>query len=60
MAGRKRGEEDQFSFLRKGIVGDWRNHFSAEAAVVFDAHAGSALIELGYEPDRSWITSAGS
>lgn len=54
-AGRKRGEEDQKSFLRKGIAGDWKNKFTKEACEVFDHFAGDALIEIGYENDRSWI-----
>ena len=54
-AGRRPGEEDKRSFLRKGMVGDWRNHFSQEAREVFDWYAGSELILLGYEPDRSWV-----
>jgi Sulfotransferase domain len=53
-AGRSAGEEDRRSFLRKGVVGDWRNHFSPEAREVFDRYAGGELILLGYEPDRTW------
>lgn len=52
---RKRGEEDVKSFIRKGIVGDWKNAFNKEAREVFDSYAGSELIELGYETDRDWI-----
>jgi hypothetical protein len=46
-AGRRPGEEDKRSFLRKGVVGDWRNHFSQEARETFDRYAGSELILLG-------------
>jgi len=54
-AGRKAGDADAKSFLRKGVVGDWRNVFSAEARQIFDHHAGEALVRLGYEKDRSWV-----
>ena len=54
-AGRRAGEEDRRSFLRKGVVGDWRNHFSPEAREVFDRCAGEELILLGYERDRTWV-----
>ena len=54
-AGRRPGEEDKRSFLRKGVVGDWRNHFSQEARETFDRYAGSELMLLGYERDRSWV-----
>lgn len=56
LTGRKAGREDRGSFLRKGKAGDWQNHFSREAAEVFDQYAGDMLIELDYESDRSWIT----
>ena len=52
---RQPGEEDVTSFVRKGIVGDWKNVFSAEARLVFDRYAGEELVALGYEPNRSWI-----
>lgn len=53
--GRGQGHEDRSSFLRKGVAGDWRNHFDREAAEIFDSIAGDALVTLGYEPDRDWI-----
>jgi len=55
LSGRRRGEENKNSFLRKGIVGDWRNYFNKEASECFDLHAGDELILLGYESDRSWV-----
>ena len=54
-AGRQPGEENRKSFLRKGVVGDWRSHFSPEARETFDRYAGDELILLGYERDRAWV-----
>jgi hypothetical protein len=54
-AGRQPGEEDKRSFLRKGMVGDWRNYFNQEAREIFNRYAGSELILLGYERDSSWV-----
>ncbi|RMH28823.1 MAG: hypothetical protein D6693_03200 [Planctomycetota bacterium] len=53
--GRTAGEEDRTSFIRKGVVGDWKNYFDLECRRLFDRLAGDALIEFGYEPDRSWV-----
>jgi len=53
--GRKQGEEDRSSFIRKGIAGDWKNHFTPETARVFNELAGDMLIKLGYEQDDSWV-----
>ena len=53
-AGRRSGEEDKGSFLRKGVVGDWKEQFSPAAREVFDRYAGEELVLLGYERDRSW------
>jgi hypothetical protein len=59
-AQRKAGVENSKSYLRKGVVGDWRNHFTAEAAQIFDHHMGDALIALGYERNRDWVATAGA
>lgn len=53
-SGRKPGQEDSGSFMRKGIIGDWKNHFTPEARRLFDKYAGEALITLGYEKDHAW------
>ncbi len=53
-AGRKPGVEDRSSFLRKGVVGDWRTHFTREAGEVFDGLAGEVLLDVGYVTDRQW------
>lgn len=55
MTGRKPGEENRKSFARKGIAGDWLNHFSLEARQVFDHYAGDVLIDLGYETNHDWV-----
>jgi hypothetical protein len=57
-AGRRPGEEDRGSFLRKGVVGDWRNYFSPQAREMFDRYAGDELLLLGYERDRTWVEDA--
>ena len=54
-AGRNAGQENGKDFLRKGQAGDWKNHFSREAAEVFDRYAGDMLFELGYEQDNTWV-----
>jgi len=53
--GRKSGQEDRASFLRKGTAGDWREHFTREACEAFDSYAGHALIEFGFERNRDWV-----
>jgi hypothetical protein len=56
ITGRRPGQADPTAFARKGVAGDWRTYFTAEAAAEFDAFAGAALVELGYEPDRAWLS----
>ena len=55
MSGRKPGEENKGSFVRKGVAGDWKNHFTREARLTFDRIAGDQLIKAGYEPNRDWL-----
>lgn len=52
--GRSGGAENRNSFQRKGVAGDWRAHFTREAAEAFDAFAGQDLIDFGYESGRDW------
>lgn len=54
-AKRNRGEQDNSSFLRKGIAGDWKTKFNRETCKVFDKYAGEALIHTGYEKDHEWV-----
>lgn len=49
--GRQPGEADPQSFLRKGIAGDWKNHFDAECNRRYCAVAGEALSSAGYPLD---------
>ena len=52
--GRNPGDEDNSQFIRKGVVGDWKNHFSASLARDFHAVAGAAMDALGYDdPPRT-------
>lgn len=46
--GRKPGEADPQSFLRKGIAGDWKNHFDEECNRLYCSVAGEALQKAGY------------
>lgn len=55
--GRTAGQEDRTSFRRKGVAGDWKNHFSREAAELFEARCGSVLRRLGYEAPPGWTAA---
>ena len=53
-AGRPPGNEDITSHYRKGVAGDWRNHFSDRITEEFKARFGMTLIRTGYEKDLNW------
>ena len=46
--GRTPGQEEVTSFFRKGVVGDWQNHFDDADCAAFEENAGALLTELGY------------
>lgn len=52
--GRKPGEEDVSSHYRKGISGDWKNHFTEPLKAFFKRRYGQILIDTGYEKDLNW------
>lgn len=53
-SGRKPGEEDPNAHERKGVAGDWRNHFTGRVTDDFKKRYGSLLIATGYEKDFGW------
>jgi lipopolysaccharide transport system ATP-binding protein len=52
--GRKPGAEERRSHERKGIAGDWKNHFTDKVAKAFRETYGDLLIATGYEQDDRW------
>lgn len=52
--GREPGQEDVKSHYRKGVAGDWRNHFNEEHIALFKENFNDLLIRLGYETDDRW------
>lgn len=54
VTGRKPGQEDILAHQRKGIVGDWRNHFTDRVKDAFKQRFGDVLIKTGYEQNMDW------
>jgi lipopolysaccharide transport system ATP-binding protein len=52
--GRRQGDENNGSHYRKGVSGDWRNHFTPRVTAAFKQRFGDLLIAGGYERDRTW------
>jgi len=48
------GRENAKSHLRKGMSGDWKNHFDDDLKRLFKAQYGETLALAGYEKDDSW------
>jgi len=56
MTGRKEGDDSQpTAKARKGVVGDWRGHFTQTDGKLFDSICGKQLVQLGYEVNRDWV-----
>jgi hypothetical protein len=53
-SGRKRGQEDRRHHFRKGIPGDWKNHFNEDHKKVFKERFNPLLVKLEYEKDDQW------
>lgn len=51
---RPRGVEDRTAHERKGVAGDWRNHFTPRIKDSFKDKYGALLIETGYERTLDW------
>ena len=58
--GRRPGQEDRGSFFRKGVAGDWRQHFDQRCVDAFEEHGGSMLRELGYVEEATKRRSDGA
>jgi hypothetical protein len=52
--GRKPGEEDPRNHYRKGVPGDWKNHFTERCKDFFKKNYNDLLLKLGYEKDGNW------
>lgn len=52
--GRQKGREDVKNHYRKGVAGDWRNHFEPVHMEFFKANYNDLLITLGYEETGYW------
>lgn len=52
--GRQPGESDVHSHYRRGVPGDWRNHFLPEHVEHFKEKYGDLVLTWGYERDGAW------
>lgn len=52
--GRSTGQADPTRFVRKGVAGDWVNHFTPRLRDIYKGAIGDFLIEHGYEKDTNW------
>ncbi|MCF8275172.1 MAG: sulfotransferase domain-containing protein [Flavobacteriales bacterium] len=46
--GRSAGQQDEKSFYRKGIIGDWKNHLTAESRAFIENELGEEMRQMGY------------
>jgi hypothetical protein len=56
MTGRKEGDASKpTAKARKGVVGDWRQHFTHADGQLFNSICGQQLVNSGYEENLRWI-----
>lgn len=56
-SGRNPGEADVSSHYRRGISGDWRNHFTREHGRLWEQLYPGFLASIGYEKNNGWWES---
>jgi lipopolysaccharide transport system ATP-binding protein len=49
--GRDKGQEDVEAHQRKGVAGDWKNHFTERVTGKFAEETGDLVNFLGYEEE---------
>jgi hypothetical protein len=54
LTGRRTGEEDVRRHFRKGVPGDWKNHFTPAHVARFKALYNPLLLKTGYETSDDW------
>ena len=52
--GRKQGEENLKHHYRKGVHGDWKNHFNHGHKEYFKKLYNDLIVKLGYEVNDEW------
>jgi hypothetical protein len=52
--GRTKGQESRSDFARKGVAGDWRNHFDKKIKSRYKEIIGQTLIDFEYEQSLDW------
>jgi hypothetical protein len=56
--GRRPGEADESSHYRKGVAGDWVEHFEPVHVAAFASRWNDLVLGLGYESDPDWWRAA--
>lgn len=51
---RKQGQENEKHHFRKGVAGDWANHFTPKVSEEFKRRYNDILKEYGYTTDGAW------
>jgi|GEM_PF-5185712 len=52
----KTNNDERANFVRKGIVGDWKNNFDSKTVELFREYYSGMLIEMKYEKTENWIS----